>query len=175
MEYFSIVKDSDIFDNPLPEPEEYISRPTVRAIITDEDAKVCVYSINGRTQFPGGGVEVGETPEEACKREAMEEAGVAITMIRPLGKAIEYRAKLSKCYEITFFSAIIQGQKGTPTTTDEEEKKVVIEWLSKEEVKARLQSQIVNLSVYDPESMYVPHFSFRTALSAFERYLKMKE
>ena len=36
----------------------------------------CVYFV-----FPGGGIEEGESPEEATKREALEELGVQISII----------------------------------------------------------------------------------------------
>ena len=41
--------------------------------------------------FPGGGVEEGEDPIDALKRECMEEAGVVINNIRPFYKIVEER------------------------------------------------------------------------------------
>ena len=38
----------------------------------------------GLWDVPGGSLEIGETAEEGLKREAFEEAGLAITKIRPL-------------------------------------------------------------------------------------------
>jgi len=46
MEYFSIIKDSDIFENPLPEPEMYTSRPTVKGIVSDADGDISVLTIH---------------------------------------------------------------------------------------------------------------------------------
>ena len=37
MEYFSIIKDADIFENPTPEPAEYKIRPTAKGVVLDEE------------------------------------------------------------------------------------------------------------------------------------------
>jgi 8-oxo-dGTP diphosphatase len=35
-------------------------------------------ALYGKLEFPGGKIEVGETPEEACRREVHEEVGIVI-------------------------------------------------------------------------------------------------
>lgn len=43
---------------------------------------------NGNTYFvfPGGGIKKGETPEEAAKREALEETGLEVEVLECIGK-----------------------------------------------------------------------------------------
>lgn len=40
---------------------------------------------NGYWEFPGGGIEWGESPENAAKREALEEIGLEIENLRLIG------------------------------------------------------------------------------------------
>ncbi len=56
-----------------------LSRPSARCV-TIRDGKVAmVHSAKYNSyKFPGGGIEPGETPEEAMIREALEEAGLVV-------------------------------------------------------------------------------------------------
>jgi len=58
------------------EGKEYNYRETCFAIIEQGDKFLLVYTSKGKNySLPGGGIESGETPIEAIKRELIEEAG----------------------------------------------------------------------------------------------------
>lgn len=62
----------------------------------------CVYFV-----FPGGGIEEGETPEEATKRETYEELGVLIYIQEKFGE-VEFNGT-----EYYFQAVIVDGVFGT--------------------------------------------------------------
>jgi len=57
--------------------------------------------------FPGGGIENGETPEEAAKREAFEELGVEVQVNECIAE-VEFNGT-----QFYFLSEIIGGEFGT--------------------------------------------------------------
>lgn len=56
------------------------------AILRDSQILLVLHVHDGRRYWtlPGGGVEPGETPAQAARREALEECGLAVRIIRPL-------------------------------------------------------------------------------------------
>lgn len=59
-----------------------------RTVILDNQGKIAIINVRNGEYFkiPGGGIEMNETPEEAVKREALEEAGAQIEIIEKLGE-----------------------------------------------------------------------------------------
>ncbi len=63
----------------MPEPEELRFRPNVAGIIQADDGRILIcerMEPAGAWQFPQGGVDPGETYEEAFRREMEEEIGL---------------------------------------------------------------------------------------------------
>ncbi len=62
-------------------------RPAARALIVDPDDRVLLvrfeFPAGTRWALPGGGIEPGETPEEAIRRELVEEVGLHHAPIGP--------------------------------------------------------------------------------------------
>jgi 8-oxo-dGTP pyrophosphatase MutT (NUDIX family) len=80
------------------------------AVIIDKD-KVAVIRRNRDGEeyyvFPGGGIEVDESPEQATIREAFEELGVHIDVIKYLG-TVEFNGT-----QLYFLAKIVGGSFGT--------------------------------------------------------------
>ena len=80
----------------IPEGENVIYRKAVRAIAFNSDNEVVmIRSRKGDYQFPGGGLENGESLLETLRREALEEAAVVIAdEARIIGVVEERRRSL---------------------------------------------------------------------------------
>lgn len=104
----------------------YLVRPSAYALIADEAGRVALVRTPQGVYLPGGGIEAGETAEEAIVREAVEECGLAVR-IRDGGwtaSAIQF------CYSLpeeayfekhsVFFEAVVERVAGGATEADHE-------------------------------------------------------
>ncbi|PGK52432.1 DNA mismatch repair protein MutT [Priestia megaterium] len=72
--------------------------------------------------FPGGNIEEGETPEEACLREVSEETGY--------GVEIERLLHVKKMKKWTYLCTIVSGNLGFDAKNPENEDLLDIKWIS---------------------------------------------
>ncbi len=83
--------------DPVPEHRvELVDRRAVRAVIRRGDLLLMVHSaVAGDYKFPGGGLEPGESPEEALTREVSEECGRTVTRVgEVILRVVEHRRAL---------------------------------------------------------------------------------
>ena len=79
-----------------------VHRTAVRAVILRGPELLMVYSSNvGDYKFPGGGVDIGETHQQALARELLEECGASLLGVDgELGAIIEYNFAKEKEYDV---------------------------------------------------------------------------
>ncbi|HUD11054.1 MAG TPA: NUDIX domain-containing protein [Candidatus Saccharimonadia bacterium] len=71
--------------------KELTWRPTANAIIFQDD-QLLVVKVDGAYHLPGGGVELGETPEAGVVREVLEETGLKVSRPQLIGSLTSFFA-----------------------------------------------------------------------------------
>lgn len=132
------------------EPEGYVIRKVVRCVILDESANNVLFFGN---LLVGGGVEEGESDEDAMHREAMEEVGAKIEIIRPLGEVISFRDYIQKKYIVHGYLCRQIGDFREPTTQDPEEHGEKRSWVNIKDGIQKLESEIAALIKEEPSAI----------------------
>ncbi len=125
MKILVVIRDSDVFDgaNNL-DNEGWRVRYAARAVVFGENN--CVYLLKMATQgyhkLPGGGVNEGESLEDAVYRELLEEIGCPAKISSEVGEIIEYRNN-EKMEQYSY--CFIAHQSGQLTDPSLEEREII--------------------------------------------------
>lgn len=131
MKHIKTITDMDILGKPG--MSDAMPRLTARAILKNKAGKYavmyardfCLYSL------PGGGIEAGETVEDALKREVLEETGCACDSIEPLGYVEENRAHQNYTTISHYFVVSTHSERHRPKLTEDEKKHgTTVHWRS---------------------------------------------
>ena len=125
------------------ELEKFAKRAAARAVVFDDDKNVALLYVAkyNRYKLPGGGVDAGETVDEALIRECLEEIGCQVEKFAEVGEIVEYRDKWSLRNDSFCFLANVVGAKGEPDFTPEElANGFKIKWVSFEEAIKLLEA-----------------------------------
>lgn len=160
-EHLLTIRDEDIFGTtPTLDDSEYELRTVVRAIVFDKDNNVALVGTK-YWLLPGGGVEGDETLEEAVVRECMEETGCNVVVEGSVGTTEEYRAEMGRRQVTHCFVARVIGEKGSPTTVQEDEQGMQVEWMDLADAHDFLERQTTTI----PNKSYNSCFNVRTHLA----------
>lgn len=108
---------------------EWQERPSVYAVVINEEGRMLVLEVDGEYHLPGGGIDAGENPEQAVIREALEEAGAVIGDLEYIGQANQFFPEDSRNKLGTFYKAALVSQD--EQSSDEDSHKPV--WLLPQE------------------------------------------
>jgi 8-oxo-dGTP diphosphatase len=115
---------------------DYRRRPSAYVVIRNAVREVAVIRTPRGAFLPGGGIDPGESPEDAVRREAHEEAGLALGPLTPLGAAVEFIRAVDEdaWFEkvCTFYTASVVA-RGEGTERDHE-----LLWLDDDAARALL-------------------------------------
>ncbi len=167
MEPLIILRDEDIF------PKDYThalndwepgERVAVRCVVLDSENNIALCGTKYKL-LPGGGVDVGETLEQAAVRECLEEIGCNVEIIKEIGIAEECRSVIKR-HQITHcFVARLIGEKGTPQTTQEDEQNMKVYWHPYGE----------SLKIFEEEIKSIPFESYNACFNVRVQYEFLRE
>ena len=145
MKFLKTLKDKDIFNEiKYKDSEVYEDRQTVKLIIKNSKGEIALVTnpVHNFFLLPGGGAKSNDLKKEA-KREALEETGYYVNIIKEIGKVEEFRNRKAKRYITTCFIAEIE-RKGNEDLRTEKEKGIGlnIKWLKQKDVLPILLEQI---------------------------------
>lgn len=117
-----------------------VVRPSVYGLIVNSEQRVAIVRASDGVFLPGGGIDEGESPEEALRREALEECGWVVgvgalsdraVQLAMSGDGAAFHEKRSE-----FFAITIERDNGTPLEAGHETL-----WVSAAEARALLKHE----------------------------------
>ena len=148
-----------------------------RGIVLRDDGKIAVFNKSNKNEYklPGGGIEGDEAPEEAFKREVMEETGCEVEIIKKLGTTEECKSLDNfKQISYVFVGKVIKDTKQLHVTEKEREEGAKLLWETPEKALELIISSFNNLKASKYESVYTTKFIVLRDRKILEEYLKEK-
>ena len=176
MELICKIMDEDIgevsikMDNPR-------LRLGARGIVVREDGKIAVFNKSNKNEYklPGGGLEGEEKPEEAFKREVLEETGCKIEITNKLGITEEYKSLDNfKQISYVFVGKVLEDTKQLNVTDKEKEEGAKLIWETPEKALKLITASYDKLIASKYESVYHTKFIVLRDRKILEKYIREK-
>jgi len=117
---------------------EFLLMPSVAAILRDPDGRILlVQGMEARWQLPGGAVDPDETPEEALRRECLEEAN-AVVQPRRLLAAVggpQYRHTYANGDQVGFVISVYEADLVNDELWPDNEETQAVRWFDPAELE----------------------------------------
>lgn len=149
-----------------------------RGIVIREDGKIAIFNKSNKNEYklPGGGLEGEEEPEEAFKREALEETGCEVEIIQNLGITEEYKS-LNNFKQISyiFVGKVLKDTKQLNVTEKEKDEGAKLLWETPEKALELITKCYDELIASKYESVYATKFIVLRDRKILERYIEMNK
>ena len=156
---------AEITDETFGEKSIPFNNPTIRygarGIVERENNLIAIVYKENKNEYklPGGGVETGEYPEEAFKREVLEETGCEIENVKLLGVTREFKSLDNfKQISCVYYSKVKKINEELSLTKKEKEEGAKLLWLSKEEALQKITDCAKKIKESQYENLYHSKF-----------------
>lgn len=150
-------------------------RRGARGIILNDKGEVAILNKANKNEYKlvGGGIEEGEDPETAFKREALEEAGCEVEIDQCLGLAREEKSQDNFIQESYIFLAhVVNDTDELHLTEKEKDEGARLIWLEPAEALAKIKDCEDKLVDSGYENIYHTKFIVRRDYAILDYYLK---
>ena len=149
-----------------------------RGIVIREDGKIAIFNKSNKNEYklPGGGLEGEEKPEEAFKREVLEETACEVETIETLGTTEEYKS-LNNFKQISYVY-VGKVQKDTNKlnlTEKEKDEGAKLLWETPEKALELITECFDKLVASKYESIYSTKFVVLRDSKILEKYIEMNK
>lgn len=146
-----------------------------RGIVIRDDGKIAVFNKSNKNEYklPGGGLEEEEKPEEAFKREVLEETGCEVEIVDFLGTTEEYKS-LNNFKQISyiFVGKVLKDTNHLSVTKKEKDEGAKLLWKTPEEVLKLITECFDKLVPSEYSSIYSTKFVVLRDRKILEYYIK---
>ena len=149
-----------------------------RGIVIRNDGKIAVFNKSNKNEYklPGGGLEGEEKPEEAFKREVLEETGCEVEIVDFLGTTEEYKS-LNNFKQISyiFVGKVLKDTNHLSVTKKEKDEGAKLLWKAPEEALKLIKECFDKLVPSEYSSIYSTKFVVLRDRKILEYYINNKD
>lgn len=151
------------------------TRTAVRVILINDDNKIAILHKKNKNEYKlvGGGVDEGESYEEALKRETLEESGCKIEILSELGYIEEYRGKMNfKQFSYVYVAKVIEDTKVLHLTQKEIDEGSEICWFKPIEALQKISECYDKVKASEYSSVYSTKIIIKRDMFILQKYLE---
>lgn len=151
------------------------NRTAVRVILINDDNKIAILYKKNKNEYKliGGGVDEGESYEEALERETLEESGCKIEILQELGYIEEYRGKMNfKQISYVYVAKVIEDTKVLHLTQKEKDEGSEICWFEPAEALKKMSECYDKVKASEYSSVYSTKIIIKRDMCILQKYLE---
>lgn len=178
MDLIARITDKEIGEQPV-EYEKSLTktRTASRGIVVNEIGEIAIFHKKNKNEYklPGGGIEQGESKEEAFKREILEETGCEVEIINYIGYTEEIKSKSNFIQtSYVFTSKVINNTKKLHLTQKEHEEGGELIWVTPQVALQLISESFNKLKASKYDNVYSTKFIIKRDEAILRKYSENK-